>query len=69
MSITTVEEFQKNAALLLAAVEQGEQIVIARGEKPVARMLPIEEDSAPDAERTDWSCDGLQNLSRAYSSD
>ena len=51
MSRATVEEFQKNAAGLLAAVERGEQFVIARGQKAVARLLPAEEEGAPDAER------------------
>ena len=51
MSRATVEEFQKNAAGLLEAVERGEQFVIARGQKAVARLLPAEEDGVPDTER------------------
>jgi len=42
MSRATVEEFQENAAGLLAAVERGEQFVIARGQKAVARLLPAD---------------------------
>jgi antitoxin (DNA-binding transcriptional repressor) of toxin-antitoxin stability system len=66
MSTATVEEFQKNAASLLAAVEQGERFAIARGEKVVARLLPAEEDGAPDTEREGWNRAAMANLARAY---
>lgn len=69
MSRATVEEFQKNAALLLAAVERGEQFVIARGEKAVARLLPAEENGAPDAEREEWARAAMANLASAYGPD
>ena len=66
MSTATVEEFQKNAATLLAAVERGEQFAIARGEKVVARLLPAGDDGAPDTEREDWNRSAMANLARAY---
>lgn len=66
MSTATVEEFQKNAAMMLAAVERGEQFVIARGQKAVARLLPAEEDAGPDAEREEWARAAMANLARAY---
>jgi len=69
VSTATVEEFQKNAARFLAAVEHGEQLIIARGHKPVARLLPIEEGGPPDAEHETWGQAALQNLARAYSPD
>jgi antitoxin (DNA-binding transcriptional repressor) of toxin-antitoxin stability system len=69
MSRATVEEFQKNAAGLLAAVERGEQFVIARGQKPVARLLPAEDEEVPDAEREEWTRAAMANLSRAYAPD
>jgi len=69
MSRATVEEFQKNAAMLLAAVERGEQFVIARGKKLVARLLPAEEEAVPDAEREEWARVALANLARAYGPD
>lgn len=69
MTWTTVEEFQKNAAVLLAAVERGEQFVIARGQKAVARLLPIEADGETDAEREDWARAAMANLARAYGPD
>jgi len=66
MSTATVEEFQKNAATLLAAVERGEQFAIARGKKVVARLLPAEEDGTPDIEQEDWNHAAMANLARAY---
>jgi antitoxin (DNA-binding transcriptional repressor) of toxin-antitoxin stability system len=66
MSKATVEEFQKNAAGLLAAVERGEQFVIARGQKAVARLLPAEDDEVPDADREEWTRGAMTNLARAY---
>jgi antitoxin (DNA-binding transcriptional repressor) of toxin-antitoxin stability system len=69
MSRATVEELQRNAAGLLAAVERGEQFVIARGQKAVARLLPAEEEGAPDAEREEWTRAAMANLERAYGPD
>ena len=69
MSRATVEEFQKNAAGLLAAVERGEQFVIARGQKAVARLLPAEDDEVSDAEREEWTRSAMANLARAYGPD
>jgi antitoxin (DNA-binding transcriptional repressor) of toxin-antitoxin stability system len=69
MSRATVEEFQENAAGLLAAVERGEQFVIARGQKAVARLLPAEDDGVADAEGEEWTQSAMANLARAYGPD
>jgi antitoxin (DNA-binding transcriptional repressor) of toxin-antitoxin stability system len=69
MSTATVEEFQKNEAGLLAAVERGEQFLIARGQKPVARLLPAEDDSVAGAAREEWTRAAMANLARAYGPD
>ena len=69
MSRATVEEFQENAAGLLAAVERGEQFVIARGTKAVARLLPAEDDGVPDAECEEWTRSAMANLARACGPD
>ena len=69
MSRATVEEFQKNAAVLLEAVERGEQFVIARGQKAVARLLPAEDEGMPDAEHEEWARAAMANLTRAYGPD
>ena len=65
MSRATVEEFRHNAAMLLAAVERGEQFVIARGQKAVARLLPAEDEGVPDAEREELTRARRWQISRA----
>ena len=66
MSTATVEEFQKNAGTFIAAVERGEPIAIARGQKVVARLLPVEDNGAPETEHQDWTRAALANLARAF---
>lgn len=69
MSTATIEQFQSNPAALLAAVEHGEPILISRGAKPVARLLPVEETESLAVEREDWFRAAEQNLARAYGTD
>ncbi|MPY80013.1 MAG: type II toxin-antitoxin system prevent-host-death family antitoxin [Actinophytocola sp.] len=38
-----VQAAKTRLSALLAAVERGEQVVIARGDKPVARLIPVQE--------------------------
>jgi len=40
-SQVTVHEAKTNLSKLLARVEQGEEIVIARGSKPIAKLTPL----------------------------
>jgi antitoxin (DNA-binding transcriptional repressor) of toxin-antitoxin stability system len=69
MSTATVEEFQKNAATLLAAVERGEQFVIARGQKAVARLMAAEDDGELEGEHEEWARAAMANLGRSYGAD
>jgi prevent-host-death family protein len=69
MSTATIEQFQNDPASLLAAVERGEPILISRGAKPVARLLPVEEAESLGVEREDWFRAAEQNLARAYGPD
>ena len=55
--------------MLLAAVERGEQIIIARGSKAVARLLPAESAEAQDTEHEAWARAAIANLARAYGPD
>ena len=48
MSTVTVHDAKTNLSKLLARVEAGEEIVIARGKIPIARLTPIH---APPAAR------------------
>ena len=41
MPTYTVHAAKTNLSKLIERVEQGEEIVIARGKKPVARLVPI----------------------------
>jgi prevent-host-death family protein len=48
MSIVTIHTAKTNLSKLLARVEAGEEIVIARGKTPIARLTPVH---APPAAR------------------
>ena len=41
MTIVTVHEAKTHLSRLLVQVEQGEDVVVARGRTPVARLVPI----------------------------
>lgn len=43
MSISTIHEAKTNLSRLIERAERGEEIVIARGKKPVVRLVPVEE--------------------------
>ena len=47
MPQVNIHEAKTNLSRLLARVEQGEEIIIARGGKPVARLVPFTPDLAP----------------------
>lgn len=41
MRLVTIHQAKTNLSRLLEAVENGEEVVIARGKKPVARLLRV----------------------------
>lgn len=43
MTHVTVHEAKTNLSKLLAAVEGGEEVVVCRGQHPVARLVPFAE--------------------------
>ncbi|MSP90362.1 MAG: type II toxin-antitoxin system prevent-host-death family antitoxin [Myxococcales bacterium] len=47
MEIVTVHAAKTHLSRLLARVEAGEEIVIARGAVPVARLVPVVQPAAP----------------------
>ncbi len=49
MQIVTTHEAKTHLSRLLAAVEKGEEILIARGKKVVARLVPETEANAQKA--------------------
>lgn len=46
VSIVTIHAAKTNLSKLLARVEAGEEIVIARGKTPIARLTPIRSPSS-----------------------
>lgn len=42
MATITTHEAKTHLSRYLAAIEQGEEFIIARGKKPVARLMPIQ---------------------------
>ena len=50
MAIVTIHDAKTNLSKLLARVESGEEIVIARGKTPIAKLTPVR----PPVERAIW---------------
>lgn len=51
MTVVTIHTAKTNLSKLLSRMEAGEEIVIARGKTPVARLAPVEQavQAAPEA--------------------
>ena len=43
MSIVTIHQAKTNLSRLIEKASQGEEVIIARGSKPVARLVPVGE--------------------------
>jgi prevent-host-death family protein len=43
MSIVTIHQAKTNLSRLIAKASEGEEVIIARGSKPVARLVPVGE--------------------------
>ena len=59
MSVVTIHAAKTNLSKVLARVEAGEEIVIARGRTPIARLTPI---NAPPAKRQFGAFKGLVSV-------
>lgn len=63
----TVHEAKTNLSKLLARVEQGEEIIIARGSKPIAKLVRIETAKKPRKlggyEDEAWVADDFDKMS------
>lgn len=62
MTTVTVHEAKTNLSRLLAAVEAGEEIIIARRDKPVAKLVPI----APKPQRVPGLWKGKINVPDSF---
>ena len=43
MSIVTIHQAKTNLSRLIEKASEGEEVIIARGSKPVARLVPVGE--------------------------
>lgn len=43
MRVVTIHKAKENLSRLIEKVRQGEEVTIARGSKPVARLVPVRE--------------------------
>jgi prevent-host-death family protein len=43
MTIVTIHKAKTNLSRLIAKVSEGEEVIIARGSKPVAKLVPVGE--------------------------
>jgi prevent-host-death family protein len=43
MSIVTIHQAKTNLSRLIEKASEGEEVIIARGSKPVARLVPVRE--------------------------
>jgi prevent-host-death family protein len=57
--MVTIHYAKTHLSKLLAKVEQGEEVIIARGDKPVAKLVPL----APKGKRQFGRLKGLGSLS------
>lgn len=52
MATATIRQVQHNLAGVLRSVEAGEEVEILRRNRPIARIVPLNDPSRPDV---DWS--------------
>jgi prevent-host-death family protein len=63
MSTVTIHAAKTNLSKLLARVEAGEEIVIARGKTPIARLTPIH---APPVKRQFGAFKGVLSIGAEF---
>ncbi len=59
MSVVTIHAAKTNLSKLLARIEAGEEIVIARGKTPIARLTPVH---PPPVERRFGAMKGIVSV-------
>lgn len=69
MTIVTVHHAKTHLSKLIAAAERGEEVVIARGNKPAVRIVPVAmaaEPSVPRPPRKPGRLKGLISLDETF---
>jgi prevent-host-death family protein len=51
MTVVTIHKAKTELSKLIARVEAGEEIILARGDKPVVKLVPIVDDGAKSKRR------------------
>jgi len=63
MEVTTIHQAKTNLSRLIERAERGEEIIIARGKKPVVRLVPVSE---PAKKRTPGMFKGEFTVGKAF---
>jgi antitoxin (DNA-binding transcriptional repressor) of toxin-antitoxin stability system len=63
MKTVTIHVAKSTLSQLLAEVEKGEEIILARGKDPIAKLVPIQ---APKKKRTPGSLKGQIDIGPAF---
>ena len=69
MTTVTVHQAKTHLSKLIAAAERGEEVVIARGNKPAVRIVPVAvvaEAATPRPPRTPGRLKGLVSLDDSF---
>jgi prevent-host-death family protein len=51
MATVTIHQAKTNLSKLVARAEAGEEIIIARGKKPVAKLAPVNAEAQPENQK------------------
>jgi prevent-host-death family protein len=63
MTIVTIHTAKTNLSQLIARVEEGEEIVLARGKQPVAKLVPIKQ---PASKRRAGALKGIISIDQSF---
>ncbi len=66
MSTYTVHQAKTNLSRLIEQAERGEDVVIARGEKPVVKLVPVPVAETPKRKRAPGALKGLIHIPDSF---
>ena len=62
MSMATVEDLRHHLEMYIAEVEQGREVLISRGDKPIALLKPVSAAPRKNNSQPGWANETLQIL-------